>query len=35
VEDKAPPPPFGFKQMPIPTVAIGDAMGKFFGYVSM
>jgi hypothetical protein len=32
VEDKAPPPPppFDFNQMPIPTVAIGDAMGKIF-----
>ncbi len=34
VEDKAsppsPPPPLGFKQMLIPTVTIGDAMGKSF-----
>jgi hypothetical protein len=32
VEDKATPPPspFDFKQMPIPTVAIGHAMGKIF-----
>jgi len=32
MEDKAPPPspPFGFKQMPIPIVIIGDAMGKSF-----
>jgi hypothetical protein len=29
VQDKA-PPPFGFKQMPIFTVAIGDVMGKIF-----
>jgi len=30
VEDKAPPPPLSFKQMPILTVAIGDVMGKNF-----
>jgi hypothetical protein len=34
VEDKVvappPPPPFGFKQMSIPIIAIGDAMGKMF-----
>jgi len=33
VEEKVappPPPPFGFKQMFIPIVAIGDAMGKVF-----
>ncbi len=32
VEDKAAtlPPPFGFKQMSIPIVAIGDAEGKIF-----
>jgi hypothetical protein len=30
VEDKTPPPPFGFKQMPILTIAIGDVMGKIF-----
>jgi hypothetical protein len=29
VEDKA-PPPLDFKQMHIPIVAIGDAMGKIF-----
>ncbi len=31
MEDKvAPPGPFDFKQMPIPIVVIGDAMGKIF-----
>jgi hypothetical protein len=31
VEDKAPPlTPFSFKQMPIISVAIRDAMGKMF-----
>jgi hypothetical protein len=31
VEDKAPPPPpLDFKQMPIPTIAIEDVMGKVF-----
>ncbi len=30
MEDKTPPPPFGFKQMPILTIAIGDVMGKIF-----
>jgi len=32
VENKAvaPPPPLNFKQMHIPTIAIGDAMGKIF-----
>jgi hypothetical protein len=34
MEDKAPPPPFDFKQIPIPIVVIGDAMGKS-GFVSM
>jgi len=31
VENKAPPPSLlGFKQMPILTIAIGNAMGKIF-----
>jgi hypothetical protein len=32
MEDKAAPspPPLGFKQMPIPIITIGDAMGKSF-----
>ncbi len=34
VENKA-TPPFSFKQMPIPTVAIGDVMARFFGFIPM